>query len=906
MSFYDSDEDDMIVQGNSDGVPGLDAFLQNKEAEEIPLKKSRFNIPQQSRPTPVFDTPDRERLSFKPIQNAGLNNLSSTLDMSGIEMSELSYYESPRLSSTLADEMDIDDDRLLLTPSNAKGLTPQLPHLQHDYHENSIHASTSLPTPEKHLKYSSPPLTGSFVRMVCPRTGKTFYLPKSVQTKKRTKQDEIVKNITKSTHLLGKPIWKMLEEIRQDAEEKAILMQKAEMDMIQGNKSKGKKAKHRVREANQLWVDKYRPQTFVDLLGDQRVNRDVLRWVKQWDYCVFGKLPPQESQREKALRQYKNTFGSKPSYDEESNRPNKLKDSLLRPEQKILLISGPPGFGKTTLAHIVAKHAGYNTIEINASDDRTGSVVQTKIKSALEMQAIFTERQTSTGGNTPQMASMEQRPNMLIIDEIDGVSSSGGSDSFIQKLVQLATADLQDASADRRKGKSKPQTPLLRPIICICNDLYVPALRPLRAVSHCVSFRPIPMLTVARRLQEICDYEGLQSDLKTLSTLSETMNGDIRSCLNTLQFIQGKGSSVTRGSLSEAGLDQKDAAKSLFTIWEEIFNAPDARKKTSVQKASDGDKYLGRLTRSVIHNGETERIMQGCFESYIHMRFHDVAMQKCVQMSEWLDFYDHVNHRANVLHENSMYGFLPYPIVNFHRFFAGSTFQEHRVEYPRVDYTNYTKRKALQSVIELFLSGVHPVRRRFFDRTIVATELMPRLIGILSPELRPVNKQLLKPAEKMVLSRLIDIMIEFGLTFVQEKTSGDQFAYHLDPPVEQILNFEQGAKSTLPHRYAIRQLLSQEIETELLRRREEAADSRSSTDSFRTRMNTPANNNIIEKLMNDGKTEKDFFGRSIVRDTAPETVQENQAAKKAVGISYRYHEGFSNAVRKPVLVRELI
>jgi chromosome transmission fidelity protein 18 len=37
-----------------------------------------------------------------------------------------------------------------------------------------------------------------------------------------------------------------------------------------------------------LWVDRYRPQRFVDLAGDERVNRETLAWVKEWDQCVFG------------------------------------------------------------------------------------------------------------------------------------------------------------------------------------------------------------------------------------------------------------------------------------------------------------------------------------------------------------------------------------------------------------------------------------------------------------------------------------------------------------------------------------------------------------------------------------------------------------------------------------------
>lgn len=38
-----------------------------------------------------------------------------------------------------------------------------------------------------------------------------------------------------------------------------------------------------------LWVDKYAPNGFRDLLSDERINREVLRAVKTWDHFVFKK-----------------------------------------------------------------------------------------------------------------------------------------------------------------------------------------------------------------------------------------------------------------------------------------------------------------------------------------------------------------------------------------------------------------------------------------------------------------------------------------------------------------------------------------------------------------------------------------------------------------------------------------
>lgn len=68
-----------------------------------------------------------------------------------------------------------------------------------------------------------------------------------------------------------------------------------------------------------------------------------------------------------------------------------------------------------------------------------------------------------------------------------------------------------------------------------CKYRYAPVLRPLRTIAQHIPFRKVPTLTIAKRLQDICDNEGLDTDLRALSLLCDMTDGDLRSCLNTLQ-----------------------------------------------------------------------------------------------------------------------------------------------------------------------------------------------------------------------------------------------------------------------------------------------------------------------------------------------------------------------------------
>ena len=77
--------------------------------------------------------------------------------------------------------------------------------------------------------------------------------------------------------------------------------------------------------------------------------------------------------------------------------------------------------------------------------------------------------------------------------------------------------------------------PILRPIICICNDINASSLAKLRTYALQIRFNRPADIHIVKRLKEICLLEGLRADSRALSTLVSIAKGDLRGCLNTLQ-----------------------------------------------------------------------------------------------------------------------------------------------------------------------------------------------------------------------------------------------------------------------------------------------------------------------------------------------------------------------------------
>ncbi|OOF94841.1 hypothetical protein ASPCADRAFT_51161 [Aspergillus carbonarius ITEM 5010] len=727
-----------------------------------------------------------------------------------------------------------------------------------------------------------------------------------------------------------------------------------------------------------MWTEKYRARKFTELIGDERTHRSVLRWLKAWEPIVFPNI---------ARSKPKKPFGKE---DEE------------RTHRKVLLLCGPPGLGKTTVAHVCARQAGYEVLEINASDDRSRDVVKGRIRDALATENVK-GMNVEVGEEKVRKAG---RPVCVVVDEVDGVTSgSGGSGEggFMKALIDLVLLDQKNSAASsENKGKKKKgdNFRFLRPLIMVCNDVYHPSLRPLRAasVAEIIHVRQAPLENVVSRMKRIFTVEGIPSDNDGVRRLCEaswglarrkqggvkssgTAEGDIRSVLVAAEWVAHKLrnecpstlrltrswleqkvlSANTGGSSFFKGLNRggvRDLVERVFTEGAGFADAPvgvdsfrdpfgNSDEKVPVGVADLRKRHaIDRLREMVDASGEHDRCVAECFASYPLQTFQDdTFLSKPNAAYEWLHFHDTMSSKVYTAQDWELSAYLSQSVVAFHHLFASAQGkakaqdpvdddeEEHPFSGPRADFAAYEAQKQNRAILTEFQSAFSaPLSRLFRSTDSLVIDLIPNLIRMLSPDVKPVVVRgsgeqrsvasVRKESERALVQSAVRVMAGLGVRFekvrIENAGAHNGWAYRMEPPLDTLITFSKinptSTASAAPVRYAVRQVLDQEYRKENIRKHSHT-EPLSKTSSKKSSQKSADDPTGMKKTLRDGpNVKRDFFGR-IIKEPTPqpdengeslEIAAQNESLKAGRRVWVTYHDGFSNAVRKPISLAELL
>ncbi|MEM0203849.1 MAG: replication factor C large subunit [Archaeoglobaceae archaeon] len=243
-----------------------------------------------------------------------------------------------------------------------------------------------------------------------------------------------------------------------------------------------------------LWTEKYRPETINDVVADKDTIAKILDWAKKW----------------------------------------------LESSYKPLLLAGPPGTGKTSIALALAKTMKWEFIELNASDQRNLQVIEKIVGAGAFNETISNEGEF--------LSSRSGKLKLIILDEVDNIHKKEdfGGESALIRII-----------------KKKPR----QPMILIANDPY--RLSPeLRRLCEFIEFRRLTKTQIVKVLQKICVKEGIECEKSVLESIAENAGGDLRAAINDLQAIAEGKKKITAEDLV---VGKRTQEIDIFKLLQKIF-----------------------------------------------------------------------------------------------------------------------------------------------------------------------------------------------------------------------------------------------------------------------------------------------------------------------------------------------
>ncbi|OXH38542.1 replication factor C subunit 1 [Cryptococcus neoformans] len=329
-----------------------------------------------------------------------------------------------------------------------------------------------------------------------------------------------------------------------EKEEKKILEQAKEMEEREKKEEKERLRKQKALEGQgmaikktgpasaQLWTTKYAPTSLKEICGNKAPVERLGQWLQDWQ------------------KNYKANF----------KKPGKDGMGVYR----AVLISGPPGIGKTTSAHLMAKEAGYIPLELNASDTRSKKLIENETNVDNKSLDGFFKGQ-GVGEINAAGLKIDSR-TCLIMDEVDGMSAGDrGGVGALNTLIK----------------KTKI------PMILICNDRTLQKMKPLQSTTFNMTFRRPQPNEIRSRIMSILHKEKLKIPPNVVDELVKGVNSDIRQVLNMLStFKLGKSEMNFDEGKQLVKVNEKNTIMTPFTIIDKL-TGPYAFSKNSKETLGD-------------------------------------------------------------------------------------------------------------------------------------------------------------------------------------------------------------------------------------------------------------------------------------------------------------------------------
>src|SRR3989338_4496069 len=177
---------------------------------------------------------------------------------------------------------------------------------------------------------------------------------------------------------------------------------------------------------------------------------------------------------------------------------DKIKAFIKRfPIRKAILVFGPTGTGKTSLAYALAFETKSEIFELNASDLRNRAMLEAVLKPAIEQQSLFSKNK------------------IILVDEVDGIVGDSGGLAELLVLVEKTSF----------------------PIIITANNIWNQKFNLLRQKCELVELKEVNYETILKILENIAEKEGVKRDINLIKSIAIRCKGDIRAAINDLQTL---------------------------------------------------------------------------------------------------------------------------------------------------------------------------------------------------------------------------------------------------------------------------------------------------------------------------------------------------------------------------------